>query len=107
MFLTSVFTDPDPPQVVHKADPLRVYWSVCNSGLTDAPPQPNAYTLTPTSIGPPPVTLLPSTSFDIPALTHCTCDVRSQVFQNALDPGTYTFALTGAVTGDINRNVTP
>src|SRR5438552_3849367 len=42
LFLSSVFTDPDAPQVVHKTDPLRVYWSVCNSGLTDAPAQVNA-----------------------------------------------------------------
>jgi hypothetical protein len=106
LFLSQVFTDPDPPQVVHMADPLRVYWSVCNSGLADAPAQPSAYTLTPTLVGPPP-SVLPSTSFGIPALLHCTCDPESHVFQNVLTSGTYTFALAGAVTGSVNRNITP
>lgn len=106
LFIDSIFTDPDPPQVVHPADPLRLYWSVCNSGLGDAPAQPSSYTLTPTSVGPPPTTLA-STQFGIPALTHCTCDVQSQLFQNVLAPGTYTFALSGAVSASVNRNVTP
>jgi hypothetical protein len=106
LFLDAMFTDPDPPQPVHPADPLRVYWSVCNSGLTDAPAQPNSYTLTPTLQGPP-STPLATTQFGIPALTHCTCDVPSQVFQNVLTPGTYIFALSGAVTGSVNRNITP
>jgi hypothetical protein len=102
-----LFTDPDPPQVVHKADKLTVYWSVCNFGLTDqTTAQPNAYTFTPTLLGPPAVTQTP-VPFSIPALTHCTCDVESQVFQNTLDPGTYTFALSGALTGSTNRNITP
>lgn len=105
-FADQLFTVPDQPQPVHPADPLRVYWSICNSGLTDAPAQPSSYTLTPTFLGPPPTTLA-STSFGIPALTHCTCDVQSQVFQNILAVGSYTFALSGAVTASVNRNITP
>lgn len=111
LFTGLVFTDPpvdDSLPPVHKADPLRVYWSVCNSGLTDATAQPASYALTPhRKVSPTETVDLPPTTFGIPALVHCTCDVQSRVYQNELDPGSYTFALTGSVQGTVDRNITP
>lgn len=98
--------DPDPPAIVTRATALRVYWSVCNSGKNASTEQSESYTLSRTLRGPPDSTVGTDT-YSIPALLGCKCDVQSRVFENELDPGSYTFALMGAVTGSIDRNINP
>jgi hypothetical protein len=108
LFLNQPFTEPPPQTPVQRADALRVYWSVCNAGLADASAQPASYAFTPhRKVSPTETVDLPTTSFGIPALAHCTCDVQSRSFQDELDPGSYTFALTGVVEGSVDRNINP
>jgi hypothetical protein len=106
LFQDSLFTDPAVPTTVTRADSLRVYWTICNHGMDPSTSQSEAYTLSRTLRGETPTTVDVAT-YALPALDSCHCDVQSRVFQNELDPGSYTFALTGAVAGSVDRNINP
>jgi hypothetical protein len=66
-----------------------------------------AYTLSRTLRGGETNTTVDVATYDLPAIGSCQCDVQSHVFQNELDTGSYTFALTGAVAGSVDRNINP
>jgi hypothetical protein len=107
LFQDSLFTDPEAPTTVTKATALRVYWTICNHGMDPSAFQSEAYTLSRTLRGGETNTTVDVATYDLPAIGSCQCDVQSHVFQNELDTGSYTFALTGAVAGSVDRNINP
>jgi hypothetical protein len=107
IFVNNLFTEPDPPTVVHVADLLTVYWSVCNTGNdnTVSSALSNVYDFVVTRTTD--ASEVSRQGFDVPQLSGCQCQVVSRQFNggsgNSLPAAVYKFSLARIFDADVNR----
>lgn len=106
IFLSNLFTQPDPPAPVRVTDALTVYWSVCNTGNgVVSPATPGAYDFVLVRKGD--GVELGRESLDVAELDGCACEVVARSFNDgaggALAAGAYEFSLDRLFDADVDR----
>jgi hypothetical protein len=109
IFQRNLFTSPAVPTQVQVADPLIVYWSVCNAGNAASPVQADAYDYVVTNRADD--SEVSREVLSVSALSACHCEVIQRPYNGgsgtALGASAYTFSLERLFDADTDRVILP